>query len=249
MKHQIIISTQSISHILPVKLPSKKQLPFKSSAITASALSTLQYNQCGVIPSFGLVYMYTASMLYVFNNSNLAQLISNSNINKNDIILNETQLCTVLFNEEVSQIEHDKKYFYILPTGSNCIYVIDIHNMLTQQEPHIENSLTFPKQIKKFSPISNNDYLILTTNNEIQLKKQQDNIEQIIISKCIDYYFHHSDNLIIAVTNERIHFINKNTLSQIHSLTLNDILLNKEEETVLSIYYIKEYVVLYITFQ
>ena len=244
MKHQIIISTQSISHILPVKLSSKKQLPFKSFSITASALSALKNNQCGVIPSYGLVYMYTASMLYVFNNSNLSQLISNSNINKYDTLLNETQLCTISFNEEVSQIEHDKKYFYILPSGSNCIYVIDIHNMLTQQEPQIENSLTFPKQIKKFTSISNNDYLILTTNNEIQLKKQQDNIEQIIISKCIDYYYYHIDDLIITVSNERIHFINKNTLSQIHSLALSDILLNKEKETVLSIYYIKEYIIL-----
>ena len=83
--------------IIPSKKTSKTIENFLPKSITLDKEnSTITANQCGVISSIGLVYIYTSSSLFIFNNKNLETLIQDNSLN-----INTSSLCSITFQSQI----------------------------------------------------------------------------------------------------------------------------------------------------
>ena len=223
--------------IIPSKKTSKTIENFLPKSITLDKEnSTITSNQCGVISSIGLVYIYTSSSLFIFNNKNLETLIKDNSLN-----INTSSLCSITFQSQILQISHNNTHIFILCRDTNFISLISIKDVLTQNEPKIESTITFNNQIKKFMILQrSNDIIVLTKEGKLIYKSKDDLKEKPILQTCIDFDI---GIIITAFDNENVYIISLDNLSIKHTVLVKNIK-NDPAEKFNTISIIKHYIII-----
>ena len=223
--------------IIPSKKTSKTIENFLPKSITLDKEnSTITANQCGVISSIGLVYIYTSSSLFIFNNKNLETLIQD-----NSSIINTSSLCSITFQSQIMQISHNNTHIFILFRDTNLISVISIKDVLTQNVPKIESTITFNNQIKKFITLQrSNDIIALTKEGKLIYKSKDDLKEKPILQTCTDFDI---GIIITAFDNDNVYIISLDDLSIKHTVLVKNIK-NDSAEKFNTISIIKHYIII-----